>query len=95
MKPLFIVGAKILGVLFMYWVLIGLTGLITTIEHIDAMGTHILFAASFSIIVTFVFGLLLLANPIGVGILLFLKNCSPINTEELSFEVKDSVEVRA
>jgi len=38
MRTFFVLGSKLLGVLFLYWSIIGLAGTIMTIQHIETMG---------------------------------------------------------
>jgi len=42
MRTFFVLGSKLLGVLFLYWSIIGLAGTIMTIQHIETMGVSIL-----------------------------------------------------
>lgn len=80
MQSLFIVASKILGILFAYWFLTGLTGVVTSIAHIENFGGFIVFRVVFSLIVTFIFAWLLLLRTNSLANYLGLHDNTPFST---------------
>jgi len=79
MRSLFIVASKILGILFAYWLLTGLVGVVTSIEHIEEFGGFVVFRAVFSLLVTFIFAWLLLLKTNSMAEYLGLHDDAPFS----------------
>ena len=80
MRSLFIVASKILGILFAYWFLTGLVGVVTSIEHIEQFGGFVVFRVVFSLLVTFIFAWLLLVRTNSMPDYLRLHDDAPFST---------------